>query len=132
MQPLVAWYRDNGVTPRFELVPGLYDAKLGGELARLGFLQSAGWQMPDPRGFKANVPRPPTAQKGLTWSDRMAPAHELGPASKLALSTSSDAFLRYLAIFSSGSVSAFSVPQLLTIFDAGTFALTGYSLLAEA
>ena len=94
IESLVAWYRDGGIEPRFELVPGLYDAKLGQELARLGFFQSgfhasvicepdlplpdaskiaietvaspdlleefldahaAGWQIPDPRGFKANV-----------------------------------------------------------------------------
>jgi hypothetical protein len=40
IEPLVAWYRDNGVKPRFEMVPGLGDAKLGRELARLGYFQS--------------------------------------------------------------------------------------------
>ena len=34
------WYRDNGVKPQFALVPGLSDAKLGRELARLGYYQS--------------------------------------------------------------------------------------------
>lgn len=92
--PLVAWYRDNGVKGRFEMVPGLYDAALGQELARLGHYQSsfhvslicepdagvaaaaaitvervadaatleefldthaAGWNIPDPACFKANV-----------------------------------------------------------------------------
>jgi GNAT superfamily N-acetyltransferase len=38
--PLVAWYRDNGVNGRFEMVPGNYDAGLGRELARLGYYQS--------------------------------------------------------------------------------------------
>jgi ribosomal protein S18 acetylase RimI-like enzyme len=38
--PLVAWYRGYGVTPTFEIVPGMYDAALGGELARHGFLPS--------------------------------------------------------------------------------------------
>ena len=94
VEPLVRWYRDNGVTAQFALVPGLSDAKLGRELARLGYYQSgfhtavicepdlaladaggivietvttaglleefldvhaAGWQIPDPQGFKANV-----------------------------------------------------------------------------
>jgi ribosomal protein S18 acetylase RimI-like enzyme len=94
LEPLVRWYRDNGVNPQFAMVPGLSDAKLGRELARLGYYQSefhtavfcepdlpladagaiaietvttagllgefldahaAGWQIPDPQGFKANV-----------------------------------------------------------------------------
>jgi GNAT superfamily N-acetyltransferase len=38
--PLVAWYRDNDVKGRFEIVPGDYDADLGRELARLGYYQS--------------------------------------------------------------------------------------------
>lgn len=59
-------------------------------------------------------------------------AYELGPASKLTLSTSSDAFLRNFAMFSSGSGSGFNVPQLFTIWDGSTFGLTGYSLLAVA
>jgi GNAT superfamily N-acetyltransferase len=92
--PLVAWYRESGVKPRFELVPGLADGELARELARLGLYQSgfhtalicepdialpqagaavvervesagtleqfldthaAGWHIPDPAGFKANV-----------------------------------------------------------------------------
>jgi hypothetical protein len=63
------------------------------------------------------------------WAHR---SYELGPASKLALSTSSEAFLRYLAMLSSGSASAFSAPQLLTMSEGGTLGLTGYSLLAVA
>ena len=94
LEPLARWYRDNGVKGQFALVPGLGDAKLGRELARLGYFQSgfhtsvicepaaltpgsgmssiepvttaavleefldahaAGWQIPDPQGFKANV-----------------------------------------------------------------------------
>jgi ribosomal protein S18 acetylase RimI-like enzyme len=35
--PLVAWYRDNGVKARFELVPGNYQAELGRELTQLGY-----------------------------------------------------------------------------------------------
>jgi hypothetical protein len=38
--PLLAWYRGYGVTPTFEIVPGMYDAALGRELARHGFLPS--------------------------------------------------------------------------------------------
>jgi ribosomal protein S18 acetylase RimI-like enzyme len=38
--PLVAWYREYGVTPTFEIVPGMFDAELGRELARHGFLPS--------------------------------------------------------------------------------------------
>jgi ribosomal protein S18 acetylase RimI-like enzyme len=94
IEPLIAWYRDNGVKPRIEMVPGLADAKLARELARLGYHHSgfhtalicepelatsggttaaiervadaavleefldahaAGWKIPDPHGFKANV-----------------------------------------------------------------------------
>jgi hypothetical protein len=40
VEPLVRWYRDNGVKAQFALVPGLIDAKLGRELARLGYYQS--------------------------------------------------------------------------------------------
>jgi GNAT superfamily N-acetyltransferase len=38
--PLAAWYRDHGVTARFEMVPGHYDAALGRELARLGYFHA--------------------------------------------------------------------------------------------
>jgi hypothetical protein len=38
--PLVAWYREYGVTPTFEIVPGMFNAELGRELARHGFLPS--------------------------------------------------------------------------------------------
>ncbi len=40
IEPLVSWYREHGITPRFDMVPGHYDASLGRELARLGFFQS--------------------------------------------------------------------------------------------
>jgi GNAT superfamily N-acetyltransferase len=40
IEPLVSWYRDHGVKPAFEMVPGHYDESLGRELARLGFFQS--------------------------------------------------------------------------------------------
>jgi hypothetical protein len=38
--PLLDWYRGYGVKPSFEIVPGMYDAALGRELARHGFLPS--------------------------------------------------------------------------------------------
>jgi len=40
IDPLVRWYREHDVKPTFELVPGHYEAGLGRELARHGFLQS--------------------------------------------------------------------------------------------
>jgi hypothetical protein len=94
IEPLVAWYRERGVRGRFEVVPGLANAAVSQELARLGYFQSgfhvsvirepgvperapadiaieqvkdaavlevflethaAGWKIPDPQGFKANV-----------------------------------------------------------------------------
>jgi GNAT superfamily N-acetyltransferase len=38
VEPLVRWYRDNGVKAQFALVPGSGDAKLGRELARARML----------------------------------------------------------------------------------------------
>jgi hypothetical protein len=94
IEPLVRWYLEHGVAGRFEIVPGLAEAALGRELAKLGYFQSgfhpslicepdtrpvevqgvsvekvedsaaldvfldiyaAGWGIPDPAGFKANV-----------------------------------------------------------------------------
>jgi GNAT superfamily N-acetyltransferase len=40
VEPLVAWYRENGVRGRFEAVPGLADVALCRELARLGYFHS--------------------------------------------------------------------------------------------
>jgi GNAT superfamily N-acetyltransferase len=40
IQALVAWYRDNGVNGRCEIVPGHYGPALGRELARLGHYHS--------------------------------------------------------------------------------------------
>jgi ribosomal protein S18 acetylase RimI-like enzyme len=40
IEPLLAWYREYGVKPTFEIVPGMYDAALGRELGRHGFLPS--------------------------------------------------------------------------------------------
>ena len=40
IEPLVLWYREHGIKPSFEMVPGHYAATLGQELTRLGFFQS--------------------------------------------------------------------------------------------
>lgn len=40
IEPLVQWYREHDIKPTFEMVPALWDASLGRELARLGFYQS--------------------------------------------------------------------------------------------
>src|SRR5262245_20785758 len=37
IEPLVGWYREHGITPTFEMIPPLWDASLGRELARVGF-----------------------------------------------------------------------------------------------
>jgi hypothetical protein len=41
LEPLVAWYRENDVNARFELVPGLDDPALCRELASHGYFQSS-------------------------------------------------------------------------------------------
>jgi ribosomal protein S18 acetylase RimI-like enzyme len=41
IEPLISWYREQGLLPTFEMVPGMFDASLGRELARLGYFQSA-------------------------------------------------------------------------------------------
>jgi ribosomal protein S18 acetylase RimI-like enzyme len=40
IEPLASWYRNLGIKPTFEMIPGHYDASLGRELSRLGFFQS--------------------------------------------------------------------------------------------
>jgi ribosomal protein S18 acetylase RimI-like enzyme len=40
IEPLIDWYRAEGVKAQFETVPGYYDPALGRELARLGYYQS--------------------------------------------------------------------------------------------
>ncbi len=40
IEPLVRWYRDNDVAPRFEILPRETDGELGRELARLGLYPS--------------------------------------------------------------------------------------------
>jgi len=49
---LLLWYRQHGLRPTFEAVPGMYDAALGRELARLGLFQS---------GFHASLIGKPTS-----------------------------------------------------------------------
>jgi len=41
IEPLVRWYRDNGIAPRFEILPRESDGELGRELSRLGLYPSA-------------------------------------------------------------------------------------------
>jgi GNAT superfamily N-acetyltransferase len=41
IEPLLAWYREYSVKPTFEIVPGMFNAELGRELARHGFLPSS-------------------------------------------------------------------------------------------
>jgi len=40
LAPLDAWYRENGASARFEMIPGHFDAALGRALARLGYAQT--------------------------------------------------------------------------------------------
>jgi ribosomal protein S18 acetylase RimI-like enzyme len=40
IEELVSWYREQGIKPTFEMVPGHYAASLGRELTRFGFFQS--------------------------------------------------------------------------------------------
>ena len=40
LEPLLVWYRQHGLRPTFEAVPGMCDAALGRELTRLGLFQS--------------------------------------------------------------------------------------------
>jgi hypothetical protein len=65
IEPLVCWYREHGIKPTFEMIPGYYDANLGRELARLGFFQS---------GFHASLIsgcRPPAPLDGDIEIDRV-------------------------------------------------------------
>ena len=40
IESIASWYREHGIKPKFEMVPGHYSASLGRELARLDFFQS--------------------------------------------------------------------------------------------
>lgn len=57
LEKVVSWYREHGVQPTFEMVPGHFTANLGRELARLGFFQS---------GFHAVLIGAPRARAGWT------------------------------------------------------------------
>jgi ribosomal protein S18 acetylase RimI-like enzyme len=54
VEPLVLWYRQHGIRPTFEMVPGMYGAALGRELTRLGLYQS---------GFHASLVGEPAAAR---------------------------------------------------------------------
>jgi GNAT superfamily N-acetyltransferase len=81
IEPLLAWYRGYGVKPTFEIVPGMYDAALGRELARHGFL---------PSGFHAALIGEP---------DRF---REPNPESDIERVTSDEAMERYLDAYVAG------------------------------
>jgi ribosomal protein S18 acetylase RimI-like enzyme len=40
IEPLLSWYREHGIRPKFEMIPGHFDAGLGKEMARLNLFQS--------------------------------------------------------------------------------------------
>jgi GNAT superfamily N-acetyltransferase len=71
IQPLVSWYRDHGIKPTFEMVPGQYDAKLGRELARAGFFQS---------GFHVSLIGEPA---GLACREDHVPIEQVADASSM-------------------------------------------------
>jgi ribosomal protein S18 acetylase RimI-like enzyme len=62
VEPLVSWYREHGIKPTFEMIPGHYSASLGREMARLGFFQS---------GFHLSLICEPARTAG-TSDDRIA------------------------------------------------------------
>ena len=71
LAPLVEWYRERGVSVRFELVPGYYDPPLGQELTRLGYYQS-GFHVSticEPDGVQA--PADGNAVERVTDAERM-------------------------------------------------------------
>jgi hypothetical protein len=71
IEPLVAWYREHGIKPKFEMVPGHYDESLGRELTRLGFFQS---------GFHAALigePHVATPEDGEIEIDRVTTAQNM-------------------------------------------------------
>jgi GNAT superfamily N-acetyltransferase len=55
LAPIDAWYRENAVLARFEMIPGHHDAALGRALARLGYTHS---------GFHAALICPPALPVG--------------------------------------------------------------------
>jgi ribosomal protein S18 acetylase RimI-like enzyme len=40
IEPLLSWYREHGISPKFEMIPGHFDASLGKEMTRLNLFQS--------------------------------------------------------------------------------------------
>lgn len=83
---------------------------------------------PDPSPWiQVGAASPPRVRGGSATS-----AYELGPASKRTLSTSSDAFLRNVAIWESGIASGLRAPQLATRSDVLAVVVTGYSPLPSA
>jgi hypothetical protein len=60
VEPLVGWCRDNGVKPRFEILPRDGDVELGRELTRLGFFPSEFHTSL----VRDTVPMPQTARSG--------------------------------------------------------------------
>jgi ribosomal protein S18 acetylase RimI-like enzyme len=71
IQPLVSWYRDRSIKPTFEMVRGQYDAKLGRELARLGFFQC---------GFHVSLIGEPA---GLAGSEDQVPIEQVTDTSSM-------------------------------------------------
>ncbi len=72
IEPLIAWYRENGISPRFELSAGDYAEPLGRELARYGYC---------PSDFKPSllggaVPPPTATENGVT-TERVTTAAEM-------------------------------------------------------
>jgi GNAT superfamily N-acetyltransferase len=93
--PLVSWYREHGIRPTFEMVPGHYDASLGRELAGLGFFQS---------GFHVSLIGEPTAARlghGAADSPR---AGEPDAIERVAIGrvTTADAMEHYLDAYVAG------------------------------
>jgi GNAT acetyltransferase-like protein len=70
LESLLFWYRQHGLRPTFEAVPGMYDAALGRELTRLGLFQS---------GFHASlIGKPATApESDATEIERVGSAAAL-------------------------------------------------------
>jgi hypothetical protein len=63
VEPLMSWYREHGIKPTFEMIPGHYGPSLGREMARLDLFQS---------GFHVSLIGDPARVIGVTFDDRMA------------------------------------------------------------
>ncbi len=86
IEPLLEWYRDHGLSGRFEIAAGEDDPALGKELARLGLFQSA---------FHAALVREPDT--------RIAPANDAA----VEQVTTADAMEDFLAAY----VAGWGIPQ---------------------